>query len=76
MHYLVTHGTGPVGIDQGKGPKGFDLNGALEHAHRLINEGRLNVTITDGSGQSITGADLLACCTGKKTLTTDLKATE
>jgi hypothetical protein len=77
MAYTVTHGPlverGPIAIDSGTG-SGFDLERALAHAQRLLSEGKPNVTIQDGSGQSISGADLIACCEGKKNLTPDLRA--
>lgn len=81
MPYTVTFETfqkfgkpGPVGLDQGPQPKGFDLNGALNQARRLLREGQQHVTIRDSTGRTISGSDLLACCEGKKALTDDLRA--
>jgi hypothetical protein len=81
MPYRVTFETfetsgrkGPVGLDLGSQPKGFDLNDALNHARQLLQEKHQHVTISDDSGHTISGADLLACCEGKKTLTADLRA--
>jgi hypothetical protein len=47
---LVTHGIGPTAIDGD-----FDLEGAIIHAYRLIDEGKLDVAIQDGLGNSIRG---------------------
>jgi hypothetical protein len=67
--YLVTHGVGPTAIDGD-----FDLEGAIIHAYRLIDEGKLDVAIQDGFGNSIRGDDLAACYRGEKRMTTDLRA--
>lgn len=69
MAYLVTHGIGPAAIDGG-----FDLEGAIVHAYRLMDEGKLDVAIQDGLGNSIRGNELAACYRGEKRLTTDLRA--
>jgi hypothetical protein len=69
MAYIVTHGAGPTALDTG-----FDLKGALAHAHQLLSDGNLNVAIQDGNGHSISGNDLVACCNGEKTLSPDLRA--
>jgi hypothetical protein len=74
MTYIVTHDSeNMAALDLGK-PSGFDLEGALAHACRLIDERKLNVAIQDGKGHSISGEALVACCCGTKTLTADLKA--
>ena len=75
MSYILTHGSGPgpAPIDTGN-PRDFDLDGALAHAHELLAAGTENVAITDGAGHSISGNDLIACCNGDMTLTTDLRA--
>jgi len=39
-----------------------------------IARGDMDVAIQDGSGKSIRGAELAACCRGEKTLTPDLRA--
>jgi len=70
MLYFVTHGTGPAAID----PDLPDTESALEHASRLLAEGRLDVAIQDGNGRRISGADLVDCCAGKRKLTPDLRA--
>jgi hypothetical protein len=76
MTYLVTHTNphpGPAGIDIQPGG-GFDLDGALAHACHLLSQGYLDVAIQDGSGKSIRGPDLVACCRGDKKLMSDLQA--
>jgi hypothetical protein len=75
MSYTVTHDIGgPVGLDFGPQPKGYDLDGALAAARELLLEGKANVTIQDGNGNSISGNELVACCNGDKKLTADLRA--
>jgi hypothetical protein len=76
MPYTVTfgrfdeHGKAMAGIiDQP-----FELSDALNHACRLLSEGEQDVAIQDGSGRSIQGDELIACCQGEKTLTPDLRA--
>ena len=69
MAYLVTHGVGSTAIDGD-----FDLEGAIIHAYRLIDEGKPYVAIQDGLGNSIQGDELAACYRGEKRLTTDLRA--
>lgn len=61
-----------LAIDQA--PQGFDLEGALAHAHELLFTGHVGVTIQDGQGHSISGDDLAHCCNGDKVLTADLRA--
>jgi hypothetical protein len=76
MAYLVTFTDphpGPAGIDIGTG-KGFDLDGALAHACQLLSQNYLDVAIQDGTGNSIRGEELAACCRGEKKLTADLRA--
>jgi hypothetical protein len=70
---MVTHANAPAAIDVGH-RGGFDLNQALAHACQLLSEGAPNVAILDGTGRSISGDDLLACCKGEKTLTPDPQA--
>jgi len=75
MAYIVTHGTVPAGVDTGTQPGGFTLEQALAHACALLSEGYyINVAISDGRGAQISGNDLVACCTGEKRLTADLRA--
>jgi len=75
MNYIVTHEEDEeLAMDLGDGAKAFDLAGALAFAKQLIADGKDLVTIDDGNGNRITGADLAACCAGSKTLTADLRA--
>jgi hypothetical protein len=67
--YFVTHGVGPAAIDGG-----FDFEGAIIHAYRLMDEGKLDVAIQDELGNSIRGDELAACHRGEKRLSTDLRA--
>ena len=69
MVYFVTYGVTPVAID---GP--FDFTGAIIHAYRMIDRGKLDVAIQSGLGHSIHGDELAACYRGEKRLTTDLRA--
>ena len=69
MRYVVTFGNRPAAI----GPM-MDLDGAMADACNQIARGELDVAIQDGSGQSIRGEELAACCRGEKKLTSDLKA--
>jgi hypothetical protein len=73
MAYFVTFETqGPAAIDAPA--KGFDLEGALAHAHKLRLDGNAGVAIRDGDGRSISGDELVECCNGDKTLLPDLRA--
>jgi hypothetical protein len=75
MAYIVTFSDplpGPAGIDIR--PRGFDLDGALDHARGLLSQGMRDVAIQDGAGNSIRGDDVIACCRGEKKLTADLRA--
>jgi hypothetical protein len=75
MSYLVTSGAaGTAAIDEGIPGKPFELADALSHACRLIDQQTPNVAITDGSGNSISGHDLIACCNGDRKISVDLKA--
>jgi glycosyltransferase A (GT-A) superfamily protein (DUF2064 family) len=74
MAYFVTfEAGGAAAIDQQQ-PKGFDLAGALAHAHNLMFDGYESVTISDDDGHSISGDELKECCNDDKTLTLDLRA--
>ncbi len=50
-----------------------NLEAALRLARQFLKERRPDVTIEDGKGHSISGADLAACCRGEKKLTADLR---
>jgi len=67
--YLVTHGVGPAAIDGD-----FDFEGAIIHAYHLMDEGKQDVAIQDGLGNSIRGEELAACHRGEKRMTADLRA--
>ena len=51
-----------------------DVQEALNKAREMYEDGLASISIEDGSGHQIDGDELLACITGKKTLTEDLKA--
>jgi hypothetical protein len=77
MPYTVSHGgtidgqrPGPVALDVG-----LNLKQALQQACYFLAEGQPNVSIVDGKGNQISGADLVACCNNEKTLTPDLRLT-
>jgi hypothetical protein len=77
MPYSVTHevfganekASQAVGIDPG-----LSLSDALDQARQLLIERKDNVTIRGDDGNSISGDDLVACCNGTKTLSSDLRA--
>ena len=48
------------------------LDNALAHALNLIRAGHQDVAIQDGTGKSVSGDLLMACCRGEKELTPDL----
>ena len=48
------------------------LESALTHALDLIRAGHQDVAIQDGTGKSVSGDLLIACCRGEKELTPDL----
>src|SRR5881392_3746039 len=54
-------------LDEVKG-----LDNALTHALNLIRAGHQDVAIQDGTGKSVSGDLLMACCRGDKELTPDL----
>jgi hypothetical protein len=51
-----------------------EVQEALKKARQMYEDGLANVTIADETGRKISGDDLLACITGKKTITHDLQA--
>jgi hypothetical protein len=57
----------PHALDEVKG-----LDNALTHALNLIRAGHQDVAIQDGTGKSVSGDLLMACCRGEKELTPDL----
>jgi hypothetical protein len=51
-----------------------DVHEALSKARQMYETGLVNVSIEDEAGHQIDGDELLACLTGKKTITEDLRA--
>ena len=51
-----------------------DVREALSKARQLYETGLVNVSIRDEAGRNIEGDELVACITGKKTITSDLQA--
>jgi hypothetical protein len=51
-----------------------DVQEALNKARQMYEDGSANVSIKDEGGHQIDGDELLACITGKKRLTEDLRA--
>jgi hypothetical protein len=50
-----------------------NVHDALSKARQMCETGLANVTITDQAGHKIDGDELMACVTGKKTITEDLR---
>ena len=73
VHYTVTYTGTPdaqTGIAAHPVP---NLEAALALARQFLKERRPDITIKDGKGNSISGADLAACCRGQKHLMADLR---
>jgi hypothetical protein len=73
MPYTVTSDTVGLAI----GPvleTANDVHEALSKARQMYETGLVNVSIKDQAGRKIDGDELLACITGKKTITNDLQA--
>ena len=51
-----------------------DVDEALNKARQMCEMGLGNVSISDDAGHQIDGDELVACITGKKKLTEDLRA--
>ena len=73
MPYTVTSDTlglaiGPVSETAN------DVHEALSKARQMYEMGLANVSIKDEARHKIDGDELLACITGKKTITEDLRA--
>jgi hypothetical protein len=51
-----------------------DVHEALNEARQMYETGLVNASIEDQAGHKIDGDELLACITGKKTITEDLRA--
>jgi hypothetical protein len=72
MAYTVTSDTlglaiGPVSEEAN------EVHDALSIARQMYETGLVNVSIKDQAGHKIDGDELLACITGKKTITNDLQ---
>ena len=73
MAYIITSDS--VGLAIGPmSETASDVNEALNRARQMCETGLANVSIEDQAGHKIDGDELLACITGKKTLTEDLRA--
>jgi hypothetical protein len=73
MAYTVTSDTLGLAI----GPvseTADDVHEALRKARRMYETGLVNVSIKDEGGHEIGGDELLACITGKRSITSDLQA--
>jgi hypothetical protein len=75
MAYTVASDTVGLAI----GPvveKATDVHEALTKARQMYETGLVNVSIKDQAGHKIDGDELLACMTGKKRITEDLRAVQ
>jgi hypothetical protein len=73
MAYTVTSDT--VGLAIGPvSETANDVYEALSKARQMYETGLVNISIKDQAGHKIDGDELLACVTGKKTITKDLQA--
>jgi hypothetical protein len=73
MAYTVTSETVGLAIDP-VSETANDVHEALSKAREMYETGLVNVSIKDQAGHKIDGDELLACITGKKTITKDLRA--
>jgi hypothetical protein len=73
MAYTVSSDSVGLAIDS-MAETAIDVHEALSIARQMYDEGLANVAITDQAGHRIDGDELLACVTGKKTITYDLQA--
>jgi hypothetical protein len=73
MPYTVTSDSVGLAIDS-MAETASDVHEALGKACQMYEEGLANVSIEDDAGHKIDGDELLACITGKKTITNDLQA--
>jgi hypothetical protein len=72
MAYIVTSDT--LGLAIGAvSETANDVHEALSKARQMYETGLVNVSIRDEGGHKIDGDELLACITGKKTITNDLQ---
>jgi len=73
MPYTVTSDTVGLAIDPVL-ETATDVHEALSKARQMYETGLVNVSIKDEAGHKIDGDELLACITGKRTITNDLQA--
>lgn len=73
MAYTVTSDTVGLAIDP-VSETANDVHEALSKARQMYEMGLANVSIKDEARHKIDGDELLACITGKKTITADLQA--
>jgi len=73
MPYTVTSDTLGLAIDA-VSEIANDVHEALSKARQMYKTGLVNVSIKDEAGHKIDGDELLACITGKRTITNDLQA--
>jgi hypothetical protein len=52
-----------------------NVHEALSKARQMCDTGLANISITDQAGHKIDGDELMACMSGEKTITEDLRAT-
>jgi hypothetical protein len=71
--YTITSDTVGLAIDT-MSETTNDVDEALSKARQMCETGFASVSIKDEVGHQIDGDELLACITGKKTLTEDLRA--
>ncbi len=73
MPYTVSSDSVGLAIDS-MAETASDVHEALGKARQMYEEGLANVSIEDDAGHKIDGDELLACITGKKTITNNLQA--
>jgi hypothetical protein len=73
MAYTVTSDTVGLAIDS-MAETANDVHEALSIARQMYKDGLANVAITDQAGHRIDGDELMACITGKRTITKDLRS--
>jgi hypothetical protein len=73
MPYTITSDT--VGLAIGPvSETANNIHEALSKARQMRDTGLANVSIKDQAGHKIDGDELMACISGKKTITEDLRA--
>jgi hypothetical protein len=74
LPYFVTFGEPGAKVPSSEENGAVALVVAITRAYQLIDDGKIDVAISDDKGHSISGEDLLACWRGDKAITADLKA--